>query len=75
MQQSNTISTGVYVIRRRQLIEMSGEIRQEENRFDFVTDVLIRYKNMKRIYGYKMDRLLEQYCNCGCIITAQIWIS
>lgn len=27
----------------------------EENRFDFVTDILIRYKNMKRIYGYKMN--------------------
>ena len=27
---------------------------QEEERWDFVTDILIRYKNMKRIYGYKM---------------------
>jgi glucose-1-phosphate adenylyltransferase len=26
----------------------------EEGRWDFVTDILIRYKNMKRIYGYKM---------------------
>ena len=26
----------------------------EEERWDFVTDILIRYKNMKRIYGYKM---------------------
>ena len=25
-----------------------------EGRWDFVTDILIRYKNMKRIYGYKM---------------------
>ena len=25
-----------------------------ENRWDFVTDILIRYKNMKHIYGYKM---------------------
>ena len=52
--QSNTISTGVYVIRRRQLIEIL-EKSAEENRFDFVTDVLIRYKNIKRIYGYKMN--------------------
>lgn len=51
--QSNTISTGVYVIRRRQLIEIL-EKSAEENRFDFVADVLIRYKNIKRIYGYKM---------------------
>lgn len=51
--QSNTISTGVYVIRRRQLIELL-EKSAEENRFDFVADVLIRYRNIKRIYGYKM---------------------
>ena len=25
-----------------------------EERWDFVTDILIRYKNMKQIYGYKM---------------------
>lgn len=52
--QSNTISAGIYVLRRRQLIEML-ERCAEENRFDFVTDILIRYKNMKRIYGYKMN--------------------
>ncbi len=52
--QSNTISAGIYIIRRRQLIEML-ERCAEENRHDFVTDILIRYKNMKRIYGYKME--------------------
>ena len=52
--QSNTISTGIYVIRRRQLIEML-ERSADEGRWDFVTDILIRYKNMKRIYGYKMN--------------------
>lgn len=52
--QSNTISTGVYIIRRRQLIEIL-EKSAEENRFDFVTDVLVRYRNVKRIYGYKLN--------------------
>lgn len=52
--QSNTISTGIYVIRRRQLIEMLERCAMED-RYDFVTDILIRYKNMKRIFGYKMD--------------------
>lgn len=51
---SNTISCGIYVIRRRQLIEMI-ERCAEEGRYDFVNDILIRYKNMKRIYGYKMQ--------------------
>ncbi len=51
---SHTISCGIYVIRRRQLIELI-EKSAEEGRFDFVKDVLIRYKNIKRIYGYKID--------------------
>ena len=50
---SNTISTGIYVIRRRLLIELI-EHCAEEDRFDFVTDILIRYKNLKKIYGYKI---------------------
>ena len=51
--QSNTISTGVYVIRRRQLIELIEKCAQED-RHDFVKDILIRYKNLKRIYGFKI---------------------
>ena len=27
----------------------------QEHRFDFVTDILIRYKNLKQIYGYKLE--------------------
>ncbi len=50
---SNTISCGIYVVRRRQLIEMI-ERCAEEDRYDFVKDILIRYKNMKSIYGYKI---------------------
>lgn len=51
---SNIVSTGVYVIRRRQLIELVERCAQED-RYDFVKDILIRYKNLKRIYGYKMQ--------------------
>ena len=51
---SNTISCGIYVVRRRQLIELI-EKSAEEGQFDFVKDILIRYKNLKRIYGYKMQ--------------------
>ena len=50
---SNTISCGIYVIRRRQLIELIEKCAEEE-RFDFVRDVLIRYKNMKKIFAYKL---------------------
>lgn len=50
----NTISTGIYVLRRRQLIELIERTAQE-GRHDFVSDILIRYKNLKRIYGYRID--------------------
>ena len=50
---SNTVSCGIYVIRRRQLIELL-ERCAEEDRTDFVKDILIRYKDMKGIYGYKI---------------------
>lgn len=49
-----TISCGIYVIRRRQLIELIEKCANE-GRHDFVKDILIRYKNLKRIYGYKIN--------------------
>jgi glucose-1-phosphate adenylyltransferase len=50
---TNTVSCGIYIIRRRQLIELIEKCA-EEDRHDFVRDILIRYKNLKRIYGYKI---------------------
>ena len=38
---SNTISCGIYVIRRRQLIELLERCASED-RYDFVTDILVR---------------------------------
>jgi glucose-1-phosphate adenylyltransferase len=51
---SQTISCGIYVIRRRVLIDLLGRC-EEEGRFDFVQDILIRYKDIKRIYGYRLN--------------------
>ena len=51
---STTISCGIYVIRRRQLIELIERCANED-RYDFVQDILVRYKNLKRIYAYKLD--------------------
>lgn len=50
---TSTISCGIYVIRRRALIEMIEKCAAED-RYDFVRDVLIRFKDVKKIYGYKM---------------------
>jgi len=53
MAKSRVISCGIYILRRRQLIEMI-ERCEEEDRYDFVRDVLIRYKDLRRMYGYKI---------------------
>lgn len=51
---SNIVSCGIYVIRRRQLIELIERCAAED-RVDFVNDILVRYKNLKRIYTYKLE--------------------
>ncbi len=60
---SHTVSCGIYVIRRRQLIELIEKCA-EEDRYDFVQDILIRYKNMKRIYAYKLE---SYWCNIASV--------
>ena len=52
--ETNTASIGVYVVRRRQLIELL-EACAAEGRSDFVNDILVGYKNVKKIYAYKLD--------------------
>ena len=52
--ETNTASIGVYVVRRRQLIELL-EACAAEGRSDFVNDILVRYKSVKKIYAYKLD--------------------
>ena len=60
----NTISTGIYVIRRRQLIELIEKAAQE-GRNDFVKDILIRYKNLKPAVKTKIDDLPPAKYNPG----------
>ena len=64
---SRTISTGIYIVRRRLLIDLI-EHCAEEDRYDFVTDILIRYKNLKR-YMVINKRLLEQHINGRCVLS------
>lgn len=51
---SNLISTGVYVIRRRLLIELC-EAAVLEDQYDFVRGILVRMTETKKIYAYKME--------------------
>ncbi len=60
---STTISCGIYIIRRRLLIELI-EQAASENRFDLVSDILIRYKDVKRIFAYKMQ---DYWKNIGSV--------
>lgn len=53
------ISTGVYIIRRRLLIELLEEIAHDE-RYDLVHDLISRYRKKKKIYAY----LHESYFSC-----------
>lgn len=48
------ISTGIYVIRRRLLIQLIENCIAED-RYDFVNDIIIRNKSTKKIYVYKID--------------------
>ena len=51
---SNTVSTGIYIVRRRRLIEILERCEQED-RYDIVRDIIIRYLHVRRIYAYRMD--------------------
>ena len=46
------VSAGIYVVRRRQLIEML-ERANEEERYDLVRDIIIRFKDVKKVYAYE----------------------
>ena len=54
MAHSNIVSTGVYLMRRRKLIELLEQCNSE-GRYNFVTDILVRYMGMKKIFGYAID--------------------
>ncbi len=50
---SRLVSCGIYILRRRQLIEIL-ENCAKEGRHDFVRDVIIRFKDVKNICGYEI---------------------
>ncbi|MBQ8730699.1 MAG: glucose-1-phosphate adenylyltransferase subunit GlgD [Lachnospiraceae bacterium] len=52
--ESTIVSTGIYIIRRRLLIELL-EKAAAEDRYDFVKDILVRYKQVKKVYAYNLD--------------------
>ncbi|MBD9017713.1 MAG: glucose-1-phosphate adenylyltransferase subunit GlgD, partial [Coprococcus comes] len=59
---SSKISTGIYVIRRRLLIQLIEQCMAEDN-YDFVNDIIIRNKDTKRIYAYNLDSYWQNISN------------
>ena len=51
---TNTVSCGIYVFRRRQLLELI-ERCEEDGRSDLVSDIIIRYLRVRKVVGYKME--------------------
>lgn len=51
---TNMVSAGIYIIRRRTLIELL-EKSNYEDRHSFVTDIVARGMGDKKTYGYKLD--------------------
>ena len=52
--QTSTISLGIYIIQRTLLIKLLEDINSE-SRYDFVSDIIIRYRRRLRIYGYPFE--------------------
>jgi glucose-1-phosphate adenylyltransferase len=52
--QSNLISMGIYVIQRTLLIKLL-DATQAEDRYDFVRDILVRYRKKLKLYGCHFD--------------------
>ncbi|MCQ2505942.1 MAG: glucose-1-phosphate adenylyltransferase subunit GlgD [Lachnospiraceae bacterium] len=60
---SSTVSCGIYVIRRRLLIELIESAAKEE-RYDLVKDILVRYKDVKKLYSYNLE---TYWSNIACV--------
>lgn len=52
--EGRVVSTGMYIIRRRLLIEML-EASAHEQRYDLVGDIIVRYRKQKKIFAYMFD--------------------
>ncbi|MCT4542773.1 MAG: glucose-1-phosphate adenylyltransferase subunit GlgD [Vallitalea sp.] len=68
--QGSIVSTGIYIVRRRLLIELIEEIAKQE-RYDFVNDIIFRYRKKKKIYAYMHDEYfnaignIDSYYSCN----------
>ncbi len=60
--ESNIVSTGIYIIRRRLLIDLVEDIANEQ-RHDLVSDIIIRYRKKKKIYAYMFDGYWQSVAN------------
>ena len=66
-----TISTGIYVIRRRLLISLMEQCIEMEWT-DFVRDVIMRQKNVKKILAYKLESYWTNITNVAAYYAANM---
>ncbi len=66
-----TISTGIYVIRRRLLISLMEQCIEMEWT-DFVRDVIMRQKNVKKILAYKLESYWTNISNVAAYYAANM---
>ena len=52
--EDKNISCGIYVLRRRLLIELLEQAAAED-RYDFVNDIIVRYLKHKRVFAYRHE--------------------
>lgn len=52
--QTTTVSLGIYVIGRQLLIQLLEQLNSE-GRYNFVNDIIIRYRRKLKIYGYNFE--------------------
>jgi glucose-1-phosphate adenylyltransferase len=69
--QGNMVSTGMYIIRRRLLIDLV-EASAKEERFDFVNDILIRNRKQKRIMAYRHNRYWRSIASLSAYYTCNM---
>ncbi len=51
---SDFVSTGIYIIKRELLIDLIKTV-VSEGRFDFVNDIIVRYRRQLNMYGFKIN--------------------
>ncbi|MGN0297915.1 MAG: glucose-1-phosphate adenylyltransferase subunit GlgD [Lachnospiraceae bacterium] len=68
---SSLVSCGIYVVRRRLLIELL-EKAASEDRYDFVSDIIVRYLAVKKVYAYRLESYWKNIASVDSYVEANM---